>query len=186
MTSRSDASAPCCWLAGALLAASGAAWRRRTKPAPAPAAPAPRPAAGAAAPAGPVKLDLHADAIAVDQDLRQGPGQRQGSLLHDARLRAGRRPAADAGVAIYQMQGEESRIARFLLAGRAVAPSGLSPDASTRASRSTASSRSVSPTAASPRPKLNSATIAALKKAQTAIVHVRNQGNVEVTLQPCR
>ena len=72
----------------------------------------------------------------MDQDLRQGPGLGQGSLLHHARLRPGRRPAADAGDRRLS-DGQRRAPHRALpAAGRSVAASGLpSGDRQGRADR---------------------------------------------------
>ena len=84
--------------AGLVLAAGGAFGAddeaRPRAAAPARAARAPAPAAQPSRP-GEARTDAHAGAL--DEDLRQGPGFGQGSLLHHARFRPGGRPAADPG-----------------------------------------------------------------------------------------
>ena len=63
----------------------------------------------------------------MDQDLRQGPGFGQGSLLHHPRFRPGRRPAADAGDRRLSDGQRGSPHRPLPAAGRPVAASRLPP-----------------------------------------------------------
>jgi len=164
-------------LACGLALASGAALAQGApKPAPAPAAPV----AGGAAPAtGPVKLDLQP--MQSPWTKICGPDAGNNKQVCYTTRDFGQAPdqPPTLAFAIYQMQGEENRIARFLLPVALMLKPGFrlfidkgEPIAGQFAI--------CFPNGCFAETTLNGATIATLKKAQTATVQVRNQGNVEV------
>ena len=171
-------------LACGLAMASGAAMAQTT-PKPAPAAPAPAPvapgAAPAAAPAGPVKLDLqpmqspwtkvcgkdqanNREVCYTTRDFGQAPDQ-----------------PPTLAVAVYNMQGEEKRIARFLLPVALMLKPGFRLIIDNKGEAIDGKFAICFPNGCFAEAELNDKTLATLKKATTASVVVRNQGNVEVT-----
>src|ERR1700722_7072729 len=160
-------------LACGLGIASGAALSQTT---PKPAAPAP----AAAQPAGPVKLDLQP----MQSPWTKICGKDQGANKEVCYTTRDFGQAADQpptlAVAIYQMSGEERRIARFLLpvALRLKPGFRLIIDKEEPIDGKFAI---CFPNGCFAEAELNGAAIGKLKKAQTASVVVRNQGNVEVT-----
>jgi invasion protein IalB len=187
-------------VAAGLVLSAGGAFAQATKPAapatPAPAAPAPAPAAPAPAPApaapapaapapaapptGPVRLEL----IAMQAPWTKICGKDQGSGKEVCYTTRDFGQAADQpptlAIAVYQMANEERRIARFLLpvglllrpGFRLVIDKGEPIDGKFAI---------CFPNGCFAEAELNSTTLGALKKAQTASVTVRNQANIEVT-----
>ena len=169
-------------LACGLAMASGAALAQATKPAPAAPAPAaPAPAAPAApAPSGPVKLDLQP----MQSPWTKICGKDQGNNKEVCYTTRDFGQAADQpptlAVAIYQMSGEDKRIARFLLPVALMLKPGfrLIIDKGEPIDGKFAI---CFPNGCFAEAELNGATLATLKKATTASIIVRNQGNTEVT-----
>jgi invasion protein IalB len=172
-------------LAGGLAMATSAAWAQSSqKPAPAPASP-PAAAPGAAAPAaaapqGPVKLDLQAsqanwtkicgkdqtnqkEVCYTTRDFGQGPDQ-----------------PPTLAVAVYQMSGDERRIARFLLPVALMLQPGFRMIID-KGEPIPGHFAICFPNGCFAEADLNGASIAAMKKAQTVSIQVRNQVNTEVT-----
>lgn len=167
-------------LACGLAMTSGAALAQGA-PKQAPASPAPAaPAPAAAAPVtGPVKLDLQP--MQSPWTKICGKDQANNKEVCYTTRDFGQAPdkPPTLAVAIYQMQGEENRIARFLLPVALMIKPGFrliidkgEPIAGEFAI--------CFPNGCFAETRLNGATVATLKKAQTATVQVRNQGNVEV------
>lgn len=156
--------------------ASGAALAQTAPKPPAPGAPAP--AAGAST--GPVNLTLQP----MQSPWTKICGKDQGNNKEVCYTTRDFGQAADQpptlAVAIYQMSGEDNRVARFLLPVALMIKPGFrliidkgEPIAGEFAI--------CFPNGCFAETKLNGAAIASLKKAQTATVQVRNQGNVEVS-----
>jgi invasion protein IalB len=159
-------------LACGLAMASGAAFAQ--------SAPKPAPAAPTAAPTGPVKLDLQPMQSPWTKicGTDQGANKQVCYTTRDFGQAADQPPTL--AVAVYQMQGDDKRIARFLLPVALMIKPGfrLIIDKEEPIDGKFAI---CFPNGCFAEAELNSATIAKLKKAQTASVVVRNQGNVEVT-----
>lgn len=165
-------------LAAGLALATGGALAQTKPPAPtAPGAPAP---AAAAQPTGPVKLDL----MPMQAPWTKICGKDQGSgkevcyTTRDFGQAANQPPTL--AIAVYQMANEERRIARFLL------PVGLllRPGFRLVIDKGEPIEGHFAicfPNGCFAEAELNNATLGALKKATTANVIVRNQGNIEVT-----
>jgi len=163
-------------LAVGLVLAAGAALAQ-TKP-PAPGVPAP--GAPAAPQTGPVKLDLTPMQAPWTKicGKDQGSGKEVCYTTRDFGQAADQPPTL--AIAVYQMANEERRIARFLLpvglllrpGFRMVIDKGEPIDGRFAI---------CFPNGCFAEAELNNATLAALKKAQTASVIVRNQANIEVT-----
>ncbi|HEY1941587.1 MAG TPA: invasion associated locus B family protein [Roseiarcus sp.] len=158
-------------LAAALVLAAGSAFAQATKPA-APAAPA--------APAGPVKLELTPMQAPWTKicGKDQGSGKEVCYTTRDFGQAADQPPTL--AIAVYQMANEERRIARFLL------PVGLllRPGFRLVIDKGEPIEGRFAicfPNGCFAEAELNNSTLAALKKAQTASVMVRNQANNEVT-----
>jgi invasion protein IalB len=162
-------------LACGLAMASGAAVAQ-TAPKPPPAAPAP----AAAPPSGPVRLDLQP----MQSPWTKICGKDQSSTKEVCYTTRDFGQAPDQpptlAVAIYQMSGEEKRIARFLLPVALMLKPGfrLIIDKGEPIDGKFAI---CFPNGCFAEAELNGQTLATLKKAQTASVVVRNQGNNEVT-----
>ena len=146
-----------------------ALWRR------APRSPAPRPAP-AAAPAGPIKLDLQPMASPWTKICGKDP-PRSKEVCYTTRDfgQAADQPPTLA-MAVYQMSGEDKRIARFLL------PVGLLLQPGFRlvidkGEPIEGKFAICFPNGCFAEAELNGQAIGALKKAQTAIVIVHNQAN---------
>jgi invasion protein IalB len=159
------------------LAMAGGAAFAQSSPKP-PAAPAQ--AAPAAAPSGPVKLELQP----MQSPWTKICGKDQGANKEVCYTTRDFGQAADQpptlAVAIYQMSGEDKRIARFLLPVALMLKPGfrLIIDKEEPIDGKFAI---CFPNGCFAEAELNGAAIGKLKKAQTASVVVRNQGNVEVT-----
>lgn len=159
-------------LAAGLVLAAGGAFAQATKPA--------APAAPAAPQSGPVKLDL----LPMQAPWTKICGKDQGNGKEVCYTTRDFGQAADQpptlAIAVYQMANEERRIARFLLpvglllrpGFRLVIDKGEPIDGKFAI---------CFPNGCFAEAELNNASLAALKKAQTASVIVRNQGNTEVT-----
>lgn len=163
-------------LACGLALASGAASAQTAKPTPAPA-----PAAPAGAPqAGPVKLDLQP----MQSPWTKICGKDQASNKEVCYTTRDFGQAPDQpptlAVAIYQMSGEDKRIARFLLPVALMLKPGfrLIIDKGEPIDGKFAI---CFPNGCFAEAELNGQTLATMKKAQTVSVVVRNQGNNEVT-----
>src|ERR1700722_11721817 len=160
-------------LACGLGIASGAALSQTT---PKPAAPAP----AAAQPAGPLKLELQP----MQSPWTKICGKDQGNNKEVCYTTRDFGQAPDQpptlAVAVYQMSGEDKRIARFLLPVALMLKPGfrLIIDKEEPIDGKFAI---CFPNGCFAEAELNGAAIGKLKKAQTARVVVRNQGNVEVT-----
>ncbi len=170
-------------VAAGLVLSAGGAFAQATKPtpaAPAPAAPTPAAPSPAAPPSGPVKLELTAMQAPWTKicGKDQGSGKEVCYTTRDFGQAADQPPTL--AIAVYQMANEERRIARFLLpvglllrpGFRLVIDKGEPIDGRFAI---------CFPNGCFAEAELNSATLGALKKAQTASVTVRNQANVEVT-----
>ena len=155
-------------LACGLAAASGAALAQ-VAPKPSPAAPAP------AAPSGPIRLELQPMQAPWTKicGADQGTNKQVCYTTRDFGRSADQAPTL--AVAIYQMQGEENRIARFLLPVALMLHPGfrLIIDKGEPISGEFAI---CFPNGCFAETKLDNAKIASLKKAQTATIQVRNQG----------
>jgi len=166
------------------LAMVSAAALAQTTPKPAPAAPAPAPAAPGAAPApapqGPVRLDLQP----MQSPWTKVCGKDQSNNKEVCYTTRDFGQALDQpptlAVAIYNMQGEEKRIARFLLPVALMLKPGfrLIIDKGEPIDGKFAI---CFPNGCFAEAELNDKTLGALKKATVASVIVRNQGNIEVT-----
>jgi invasion protein IalB len=158
------------------LAMTGAALAQATKPAP--AAPA-APGQAVAMPAAPVKLDLQP----MQSPWTKICGKDQGNSKEVCYTTRDFGQAPDQpptlALAVYQMTGEENRVARFLLPVALMIHPGfrLIIDKGEPIQGEFAI---CFPNGCFAETKLNGTTIASLKKAQTVTVQVRNQGNVEV------
>jgi invasion protein IalB len=160
--------------AAGLVLATGGAFAQTAKPA-APGAPP-----AAAQPTGPVKLDLTPMQAPWTKicGKDQGSGKEVCYTTRDFGQAADQPPTL--AIAVYQMANEERRIARFLL------PVGLllRPGFHLVIDKSEPIEGRFAicfPNGCFAEAELNNATLAALKKAQTASVIVRNQANTEVT-----
>jgi invasion protein IalB len=167
-------------VAAGLVLSAGGAFAQTTKPTPTPAAPATPAPAAAAPPSGPVKLVL----IPMQAPWTKICGKDQGSGKEVCYTTRDFGQAADQpptlAIAVYQMANEERRIARFLL------PVGLLLKPGFRLVIDKAEPIDgrfaiCFPNGCFAEAELNSTTLGALKKAQTASVTVRNQANLEVT-----
>jgi invasion protein IalB len=158
------------------LAMASSAALAQSAPKPAPAAPSPP----AAPPTGPVRLDLQP----MQSPWTKICGKDQGANKEVCYTTRDFGQAPDQpptlAVAIYQMSGEEKRIARFLLPVALMLKPGfrliIDKDEPIEGKFAICF-----PNGCFAEAELNNATIAKLKKAQNASVVVRNQGNVEVT-----
>jgi invasion protein IalB len=161
------------------LALAGGAALAQTKPA-APAPAAPGAAAPQGAPSGPVRLDLQP----MQSPWTKVCGKDQGNNKEVCYTTRDFGQALDQpptlAVAIYNMQGEEKRIARFLLPVALMIKPGfrLIIDKGEPIDGKFAI---CFPNGCFAEAELNDKTLATLKKATTASVVVRNQGNLEVT-----
>src|SRR5579883_3042308 len=164
-------------LAGGLAVAGGPAWAQKPAP-PAPTAP------GQAAPAqqqqGPVKLDLQPSQANWTKICGKDQSNQKEVCYTTRDFGQGADQPPTLAVAIYQMSGEDRRIARFLLPVALMLQPGFrliidkgEPIAGHFAI--------CFPNGCFAEADLNGAAIAALKKAQTVSVQVRNQVNNEVT-----
>ena len=180
-------------LAVGMAAAASGAFAQATKPAtpaPAPASPAPAsPAApGPAAPApaappnGPVRLELMP--MQAPWTKICGKDQNSGREICYTTRDFGQAPdqPPTLAIAVYQMASEDRRIARFLL------PVGLllRPGFRLVIDKGEPIEGRYAicfPNGCFAEAELNGTTLAALKKAQTATVIVRNQANVEVSFE---
>ena len=159
--------------------ASGAAMAQ-TKPAPpAPTAPGAAPAA-AAQPQGPVKLDL----LALQSPWTKICGKDQTSSRQVCYTTRDFGQATDSpptlAVAIYEMQGDDNRIARFLMPVALMLPPGFRMIID-KGEPIDGKFAICFPNGCFAETRLDGAAIAKLKKAQTISVQVRNQVNGEVT-----
>jgi invasion protein IalB len=155
------------------MASSAAMAQAQTTPKPAAPAPA------AAAPTGPIKLDLLPMQSPWTKICGKDPNGKEVCYTTRDFGQALDQPPTLA-VAIYQMTGEERRIARFLLPVALMLKPGfrLIIDKGEPIEGKFAI---CFPNGCFAEAELNDKTIGALKKAQTASVIVRNQGNNEVT-----
>jgi invasion protein IalB len=158
------------------LAMASAAFAQTAKPAPAaPAAPGP----GVAMPAAPVKLELQP----MQSPWTKICGKDQGNNKEVCYTTRDFGQAPDQpptlALAIYQMTGEENRVARFLLPVALMIQPGFRLIID-KGEPIVGAFAICFPNGCFAETKLNSASIAALKKAQIVTVQVRNQGNVEV------
>jgi invasion protein IalB len=161
-------------LAGGLAIASSPTWAQGSKSV------APAPGAAQGQPQGPVKLDLQPsqgqwtkicgkdqanqkEVCYTTRDFGQGPNQ-----------------PPTLAVAIYQMSGDERRIARFLLPVALMLQPGFRLIID-KGEPIPGHFAICFPNGCFAEADLNGASIAALKKAQTVSVQVRNQVNAEVT-----
>jgi invasion protein IalB len=160
-------------LACGLAMASGAALAQSDAPKPAPAAPA-------GAPTGPVKLDLKPMQSPWTKICGKDQGANKEVCYTTRDFGQAQDQPPTLAVAIYQMSGEDKRIARFLLPVALMLKPGfrLIIDKEEPIDGKFAI---CFPNGCFAEAELNSAAIAKLKKAQVASVVVRNQGNVEVT-----
>ena len=157
-----------------LAAASSAALAQGT-PKPAPAAPPAQ-----AAPTGPIRLELQPMQSPWTKicGTDQGNNKQVCYTTRDFGQSADQAPTL--AVAIYQMQGEDNRIARFLLPVALMIHPGFRLIID-KGEPIPGEFAICFPNGCFAETKLDSAKIATLKKAQTATVQVRNQGNVEVS-----
>jgi invasion protein IalB len=168
-------------LACGLAMANGAALAQQKPAAPAPAAPAPvAPAPTAAAPQGPVKLDLQASQAAWTKICGKDQGNGKEVCYTTRDFGQGPEQPPTLALAVYQMSGDERRIARFLLPVALMLQPGfrLIIDKGEPIQGRFAI---CFPNGCFAEADLNGASIAALKKAQMVSVQVRNQVNTEVT-----
>ncbi|MGO8797913.1 MAG: invasion associated locus B family protein [Roseiarcus sp.] len=139
---------------------------------------APKPASPAPV-TGPIKLDL----IALQSPWTKICGTDQGNNKQVCYTTRDFGQAPDQpptlAVAIYQMQGEDNRIARFLLPVALMIHPGFRLIID-KGEPIPGEFAICFPNGCFAETKLNGATIATLKRAQTATVQVRNQANVEV------
>jgi invasion protein IalB len=174
-------------LACGLAFANGAALAQQKPEKPEkPAAPAPAPPAAPAAPApssapqGPVKLDLQASQAAWTKICGKDQGNGKEVCYTTRDFGQGPEQPPTLALAVYQMSGDERRIARFLLPVALMLQPGfrLIIDKGEPIQGRFAI---CFPNGCFAEADLNAASIAALKKAQTVSVQVRNQVNTEVT-----
>jgi len=161
-----------------LAAASSAALAQNAPPKPAPAAPAP--ATAAAPPTGPVKLDLQPMQSPWTKICGTDQGNNKQVCYTTRDFGQSPDQAPTLAVAIYQMQGEENRIARFLLPVALMIHPGFRLIID-KGEPIPGEFAICFPNGCFAETKLDSAKIATLKKAQTATVQVRNQANLEVS-----
>src|SRR5476649_2355859 len=166
-------------LACGLAAASGAAMAQTAAPKPAAPPSSAAPPQAAPQPAGPVRLELQP----MQSPWTKICGKDQGNNKEVCYTTRDFGQAADQpptlAVAIYQMQGDEKRIARFLLPVALMIKPGfrLIIDKGEPISGYFAI---CFPNGCFAEAELNAASLSALKKAQNATIQVRNQGNSEV------
>jgi invasion protein IalB len=168
-----------------LATASGAAFAQNQKPAapspaPAPAAPAGAGAAPAAAAQGPVKLDLVPSQSPWTKICGKDQGNGKEVCYTTRDFGQGTDTPPTLAVAIYQMSGEDRRIARFLLPVALMLQPGfrLIIDKNEPIPGHFAI---CFPNGCFAEAELNGPTIASLKKATQISLQVRNQVNNEVT-----
>ena len=164
-------------LACGLAMASGHAWAQADQK---PAAPAPAAPPAAAAQTGPVKLDLQPMQSPWTKICGTDQGNNKQVCYTTRDFGQSPDQAPTLAVAIYQMQGEENRIARFLLPVALMIHPGFRLIID-KGEPIPGEFAICFPNGCFAETKLDSAKIASLKKAQTATVQVRNQGNVEVS-----
>ena len=172
-------------LAGGLAMASGPVFAQGSQK-PAPAAPAPAaPAAPAAQgapqqPQGPVKLDLQPSQAGWTKICGKDQANQKEVCYTTRDFGQGPDTPPTLAVAIYQMSGDDRRIARFLLPVALMLQPGFRLIID-KGEPIPGHFAICFPNGCFAEADLNGASIAALKKAQTVSVQVRNQVNSEVT-----
>jgi invasion protein IalB len=169
-----------------LAATSGAAFAQNNQkpatpsPAPAPTAPAGPGAAPAAAPQGPVKLDLQASQSPWTKICGKDNGNGREVCYTTRDFGQGADTPPTLAVAVYQMSGDDRRIARFLLPVALMLQPGfrLIIDKNEPIPGHFAI---CFPNGCFAEAELNGAAIASLKKSTSISLQVRNQVNSEVT-----
>ncbi len=156
-----------------LAAASSAAFAQGA-PKPAPAAPA------QAAPTGPIKLELQPMKSPWTKICGTDQGNNKQVCYTTRDFGQSPDQAPTLALAVYQMQGEENRIVRFLLPVALMIRPGFRLIID-KGEPIPGEFAICFPNGCFAETKLDSAKTASLKKAQTATVQVRNQGNVEVS-----
>jgi invasion protein IalB len=140
----------------------------------------PKPASPGQAPTGPVKLELQPMQSPWTKICGTDQGNNKQVCYTTRDFGQSPDQAPTLAVAIYQMQGEENRIARFLLPVALMIHPGFRLIID-KGEPIPGEFAICFPNGCFAETKLDGAKLATLKKAQTATIQVRNQGNVEVS-----